>query len=221
MTQSFIAEVEVRHPDLPLTPTIQQIPDIEIQVEPQPTYRESPRIFCSVVGADFQRFESALSNDPTVDDSWNPMELTNCRIYQVHPSPKAKFTTPKIADLGIRLLSIQSADEAWNFRLQAPNKEALGTYWQYCREENVEFHLKKLYSSGPQATAGDTESLKAHLTSRQLEVARTAARMSYYDQDGASAEEVAEELGISPSTLSTHIRNIMSNFFNHMFDENV
>jgi|GEM_PF-3411287 len=87
-----------------------------------------------------------------------------------------------------------------------------------CREEGFQFRLEKLYNSGHRVTNAEKAGLKAQLTERQLEVARTVARMGYYDKDGASADEVATELGISTSTLSTHLRRIMAKVFDFIFE---
>lgn len=220
MAQSFIAEVIVDHQDLPLTPTIRNIPDLDVRVESQPVaHPESPSIFYSVSTPDFQRFEESISDDPTVGDWRILMQFADCRVYQVYPSSKAKFTTPKISELGIQILLIRNEERSWHFQLQAPDKESLGNYWKYCRDEEVQFSLEKLYSSGPRAMVADSDSLKAQLTPRQREVAHTVTRMGYYEQEGASAAEVADELGISRSTLSTHLRRIMAKVFYYIDDD--
>ncbi|MCU4740456.1 helix-turn-helix domain-containing protein [Halobacteria archaeon AArc-m2/3/4] len=222
MPQSFIAELVVTHPDLPLTPTIRSVSETTVSVESQPltdVERSETTVFYSVTSTDFQAFESALAEDHTASDWRVTLEFTECRIYQIHISSDAKFTTPEIATLGVRVLSIENDDRGWRFRLQASDKERLGAYWEYCRDEDVDFHLEKLYSTGPRATAGETDRFEAHLTDRQREVARTVTRMGYFESDGASAEDVAAELGISPSTLSTHLRRIMAKVFRHTFDD--
>lgn len=219
MTQSFIAEVVITHPDLPLTPTIREAANIDVRFEAQPSHRDSPSLFYTVSDSDFRGFETALAGDHTVDDWRVSMELDDYRIYQVTPSAEAKFTTPRLTELGIRLLSIRNVDRGWRFQLQAPDKASLRAYWDYCREEGVEFQLEQLYTSGPQISAVDSERLASRLTDRQLEVVHAAVRMGYFEPDGAGADEVAEELGISSSTLSTHIRRIMAKVFEYI-DEN-
>ncbi|WP_276253713.1 helix-turn-helix domain-containing protein [Halomontanus rarus] len=222
MSQSFVAELVVSHPDLPLTPTVRAVSETTITLESLPLTRPERSgsiAFYSVTGADFRTFEMSLDDDHTVDEWHVTMEFEECNIYQVRLSSAAKFTTPEIADLGVRVLSIENGDRGWRFRLQASDKERLGAYWEYCRDQGVDFHLERLYRSGPRATVGETDSLEAHLTDRQREVARTATRMGYFERDGASAEEVAAELEISPSTLSTHLRRIMAKVFRHTFGD--
>ena len=222
MGQRFIAELVVSHEDLPLTPTVREISSATITVESQPLpYPEQPGpiIFYSVSDTEFSAFESLLETDHTVAEWEVTMEFTDCRIYQIYVASDAKFTTPEIAELGLQVLSIRNTDRGWQFRLLAPNRERLGDYWQYCRDEGVEFHLEKLYSTGPQTGPATDDGLEAALTDRQQEVARTATRMGYFEPDGADAATVADELGISPSTLSTHLRRIMAKMLRRRFDD--
>lgn len=219
MPESFIAEVVIDHPDLPLTPTIRSVDEMEVRVESQPfTALDSPSIFYSVSGGDFGSFEAALENDQTVEKWRQVNSFSDIRIYQVFPSSEAKFTIPKVYDLGLQVLTIRRHYDSWYFQIQIPEREKLGAYWQYCRDEDVEFDLKKLYTSGPRTSQGES-GLRAELTARQREVGRTVSRMEYFDSEGANSSEVAEELGISQSTLSTHLRRIMERVFDSLFGE--
>lgn len=224
MAQSFIAELLISHPDLPLTPTIRAAAPATVEVEAQPVTapgdEDGPTIFFTLTDADetdVRTFESALGDDHTVDDWQIVLEFTDCRTYKIRLSSVAKFTAPEITVLDIRILSVRSTADGWRLQLQAPDKDRLGAYWQYCRDEDIQFSLEKLYGSGSQARGGDR--LEARLTDRQREVARTATRMGYYDPDGASAAAVAAELEISTSTLSTHLRRITRKLFRYAFGE--
>lgn len=218
VTRSYIAEIAIFHPELPLIPTLQEVSELSVEVKSQPvTPAESPSIFYSVTVPDFDDFEDALADDRTVDEWEVPLTFSDCRVYQITQSSKSKFTTPKISALGINVLDIRNSGRRWRLKVQTPDKETLGSYWQYCREEDVEFSLEKLYRSGPQPP--ESEGLEDQLTVRQREVARTVTRMGYFDQEGATAVEVAAELEISPSTLSTHLRRIMATTFEHLFGE--
>ncbi|WP_440766127.1 hypothetical protein [Natronorubrum sp. DTA7] len=135
-----------------------------ITVESQPlSYpeRPGPIVFYSVSDTDFSAFESLLETDHTVAEWEVAMEFTDCRIYQIYVSSDAKFMTPEIAALGLQVPSIRNTDRGWQFRLLAPNRERLGDYWQYCREEGVQFHFEKLYSTGPQAGPATGDGLES------------------------------------------------------------
>lgn len=208
-------------PDFPLAPTIADVSDVHLKEESvrPPTNAGTSLTFYQVTGSDFQDFESELARDHTVTDWSLAMDFGNSRMYRIHLSSATEYITPKLAELGIHVVFIESADQGWRFKVEVPEKESLGTLWEYCRENDFEFHLEKLYRSTVQAPAPQKDSLKALLTDRQLEVVRTAIRMGYYDQDGANATEVAAELGISPSTLSTHLRRTIAKVFHYMCED--
>lgn len=119
-----MAEVIVDHPDLPLTPTIRDVSGLTVSLDSQPlTDAESSGLFYSVTDSGFQGFESALERDHTVEDWALTMDFADCRIYRVRPSSVAKYTVPKAANLGVRVLSIRNDGRQWRFQLQAPDKE--------------------------------------------------------------------------------------------------
>lgn len=222
MVESFFAELVISHPDLPLTPTLREVPTATVEVEPQPvspTDGDAPALFFSFREGDRRSFESALESDRTVDDWRVAMEFSDRRIYLVRLGSAAKFTVPEITALGVRVLSVRNAEREWRLRLQAPNRESLGAYWRHCREEDVQFSLEKLYSTGPRSKAAANHGIEARLTDRQREVARTVTEMGYFDPEGADAKAVADELGISPSTLSTHLRRIERTVFRYLFGD--
>lgn len=55
------------------------------------------------------------------------------------------------------------------------------------------------------------------LTARQREVAAAAVERGYFDPDGPTAETVAEELGVSKSTLSEHLRAVQRDLARQVF----
>lgn len=56
------------------------------------------------------------------------------------------------------------------------------------------------------------------LTARQQEVTKRAIEMGYFDRQGASAETIAAEFGISKSTLSNHLRIVTRKVLTQVFE---
>jgi len=216
--QSFVAEVALAHEDLPLAPTIAAVPGAvvtEQSIRP-PTDSEVPAVLFRVTDVDFAAFESALPDDHTVDSWAVTMDFGDARMYRVEPSPATRFVTPTLSDLGIHVVSTRSVATGWRFKLETADRETLGDFWDYCREEGIQFELENIHGSGSQPV-DDRSDVRTALTDRQREIARVVARMAYYEQDGACATEVADELGIAPSTLSTHLRRIDAKLFRALF----
>ncbi|SMO53109.1 helix-turn-helix domain-containing protein [Halorubrum cibi] len=55
------------------------------------------------------------------------------------------------------------------------------------------------------------------VTDRQAEVAAAAAEHGYFEPDGASAADLADELGIAKSTVSEHLRIVTASLFSQIF----
>ncbi|WP_066415621.1 helix-turn-helix domain-containing protein [Halorubrum aethiopicum] len=57
------------------------------------------------------------------------------------------------------------------------------------------------------------------VTDRQAEVAAAAAERGYFEPGGASAADLADELGIAKSTVSEHLRLVTASLFSQVFTE--
>jgi len=201
-------------------PTLETVPDLDLRVESQPaTASKSPVLFFSVQTPEFQPFEAALTDDHTIAEWQRTSEFDDQRIYRVRLSPAGKVLTPAMTDRGVRVLSITNAGGGWQFRLRTSDKERVAHVQMYCRQEEVRFHLKKLYRTRVESEDKGQAGLTVDLTARQREVARTATDMGYFEQDEASAEEVAAHLDIARSTLSTHLQRITAKLFHHHFQD--
>lgn len=215
---SHIVELILRHPDMPLTPTLRALPNTDIEVESQPiTAATEPVVFFSVHTAEIQTLESALTADHTVEEWQFNTEFEECRIYQVRLSTDVKLLTPTMTAFGLRILDATHADGSWRFRVHAPDKHRLATFHRYCRQEDVDCRLEKVYSMEAEQSISGSSGGDFQLTDRQREVAQTATEMGYFEPGGASAEEVAAQLEIAPSTLSTHLRTITAKVFTRLF----
>ncbi|WP_248896824.1 helix-turn-helix domain-containing protein [Haloplanus halobius] len=61
---------------------------------------------------------------------------------------------------------------------------------------------------------------RGHLTDRQREVLETAHRMGYFERPkGANAGDVADELGISPSTFAEHLSAAQSKLLDAILED--
>lgn len=218
LPQSFVAEVVLTHQDFPLASTLAEVPEAVVTEESirPPTDSDVPAVLYRVTDVGFQEFESALESDHTVHRWRLAMDFGSSRVYRTQLSSATKFVTPTLSELGIHVILAQSANKGWRFKLETAEKETLGEFWDHCRDEGVQFELEKIFSSSTEPVDRRVD-FRSELTDRQREIARTATQMGYYDQDGASAEEVATELGIASSTLSTHLRRINAKLFHDLF----
>jgi hypothetical protein len=84
--------------------------------------------------------------------------------------------------------------------------------------------LEQLIHAGDSAPEGVSAASETtildvdELTARQREVARAAVDRGYFDTDGPSAAEIADELGIAKATLSEHLRAVQRELVRQAFD---
>lgn len=81
----------------------------------------------------------------------------------------------------------------------------------------VDVDLKQIVRSGETDETTTVVVDLASLTDRQRQIGRLAARRGYFSGDGADAADIADELGITPSTLSKHLRSVIRELFSQIF----
>ncbi|MFB6071638.1 MAG: helix-turn-helix domain-containing protein [Halobacterium sp.] len=88
------------------------------------------------------------------------------------------------------------------------------------RERFEDVDIQRLVRAPTEATARDTVFVdRGKLTDRQLEVLQTAHDMGYFERPrGANASEIADELGISPSTFSEHLLAAQNKLFEDVLE---
>jgi hypothetical protein len=73
-------------------------------------------------------------------------------------------------------------------------------------------------AGGPPGESGRRAVLDLEeLTDRQRELARAAAERGYFEADGPTAAAMAQELDITKSTLSEHLRAVQRELFDQLF----
>jgi predicted DNA binding protein len=66
------------------------------------------------------------------------------------------------------------------------------------------------------------EALESELTDRQTEILHTALLAGYFEWPrDSSAEDVAETVGITSSTLQYHLRNAQKTVFSRLFGQDL
>lgn len=216
---SYIAELVVSHRDLTLMPTLQALPGLELTVESQPvTSAENPVLFYLVDAPDFDAFDAALDEDYTVAHWGMGTRMDDQRVYRVEFTPETKFVTPMLSEFGLRVLEATSTPAGWHLRVHTSTRRVIEAFIEACSREDIECRLESVYSTSVEAGAVIREGTELQLTDRQREVARTATQMGYFESGGASAGEVAAELGIATSTLSSHLRAITAKLYTTFFE---
>lgn len=200
---SPIVEFCLRSPDLPLAPTLADVPEASLELVTEVgTDPERPYLFFWQCGVDPETFEAALGADPTVG-SVERYDDTNDRVlYRVQVGEGADVVTyPRWVELGLNPITARWRDGWWHLRTRFPDRETLVRVEALCEEEGLEFRLDSVHAE--EADRGDG----AGLTDEQRQVLWTAHELGYFEiPRAASLADVADELDVSSQAVSERLR---------------
>lgn len=199
---SLIAILDIAHPDLALTPTIRDCPEVSIEVVPHSTTDpETGLFFYLVAGAD-ETFEDVLERDHTVTDWMLVDDLGSTRIYRFQHAEDTVLISPMTTELGGLLLNAESTDRGWTNRLHLPDREALAELWDCCEERDISFELRRMFRQDEW-----TRETVPEVTDEQRAALVCAHEEGYFEEPReTSLEELADRLGISPTAVGGRIR---------------
>lgn len=207
----FIAELQLEHPKLLLTPTIQRCPEMSITLEYQLIASGGEYVLLfHVRGKAFEHFEAALDDDPTVMDVSTIIETTSFRVYRTRLAFPEYLVLAEAVEMGMRLLEAVSADGGWYAVLELPNVETLHSFRAVCSDYDVSTSIRKLYR-----IEADQAGEAYGLTPSQCEAITTAFEAGYFNQPrDCSLEGVADKLGISSSAAGGRLRRGLRTLIN-------
>lgn len=199
----FVAEVDLTHPELALTRTIESGPPAEMELDYQVIADpETYYLFFEVETDAFDEFEAAVAEDPTVAEHAVIVDGGDSRVYRMRLLAIDHLVLPKAAELGMQVLRAVNSRRGWKATLRVPDSGELHEFRSYCVSKDVDFEVLRLY----RAEDGDVDA-GSGLTEKQRETLLTAYRAGYFDEPrSASLDDVAESLGVSSSAASGRLR---------------
>lgn len=198
---SFIAEFAISSPIM--QESAEAVPDMVFSTEELSLGQDAKFVFWAS-GDDFDRLESALLTDPTVEDYTILTDLGDRQLYRVTLSEAGKqaMTYPAATEYDIVFLDVVATHEGSQVRARMPTREALKGYRDACVDRGISFNLDRLYREAP-ADSSD----RYGLTPAQRDVLVRAHERGYFaDPRSITLEELAEEFDITPSALGRRMR---------------
>lgn len=160
--------------------------------------------FWWLTGCPTSDFEAALDADPTVNSVRQVCDLddrTLMRVETVSYPPEQRLLLPTLrAHDGTHLGATRDAD-GLHVRARFPNRDALDAF--LCAADDVAHgvDVHRLY-----AEEGETAATH-NLTDRQRAALELAYERGYYETPSeVTLDALAEEFGVTPQTLSRHLR---------------
>ena len=195
------ATIRVRSPDLALSKTVSNTAATIKPVSGAGTAPNLGAYLFTVETDDFDRFEAALTADPTIDSFERVVERGAEAMYRFEYDRKATVFSAAISDVGGISLDWTNDDTTWTVQVWLPDREALSTLWEYATDHDVAFSLVRVHDHTDVAeTEGD-------ITESQREALELAWEMGYFEEPrAATLSEVATELGISQPAAGGRLR---------------
>jgi predicted DNA binding protein len=196
------ATLRIKSPDLALTETVAYANTATVQpVAGVGTVPNLGAHLFTVQTDDFDRFETALDRDPTVDSYERVVNHGGEAVYSFEYGSEATVFSTAIAEVNGISLDWTNDGTAWTVRVWLPDREALASLWEYATEYGIDFSLEQVRDY---ASPGETES---SLTQNQREAILLALEMGYFEEPReATLTEVAAELGISQPSAGGLLR---------------
>lgn len=128
------------------------------------------------------------------------------RVYRFSREPGRDCVCERIEQFGSPVAGLHARDGRLYVSFYAPDIETVQGVVNELHEAFDDVHVRQLTRA---EEGGDHDFVfvdRNRLTARQREVLETAYEMGYFDHPkGANAGEVADALGIAPSTFSEHL----------------
>lgn len=163
--------------------------------------RSDPVLFVWAWGGDFERFEAALPDDPTIREFERIDDEGNRRLYRVVVD-RSVITNPDPIDreTGASRLSMETTAEGAVLEVRLPDREALRTYIDMLRENDFTVDLLRAHTAGQ-------EDERYGLSKKQAKALREARSAGYFRVPRETdLETLADRLGISEQAVSERIR---------------
>lgn len=153
-------------------------------------------------GSSFEAFEAALEADPTVVDARSLAELPGRRLYRVDTTafpPDQPLVFPVFREYDITTLEAVRGRDGLTLRARFPSRDALRAFRDAAARIADTIEVEQLYTEQMSETA--------RLTERQREAVTLAYERGYFETPRrATLSDLADELDVTPQTLSRHVR---------------
>jgi len=202
----IVSELRLQHPELLASPTLRRARDLTVDLEYRTTLEDGSTLaYLSVRGDTFSEFESALEVDGTVAEPLLVERYADRRVYRVTLTDRAVTCSPKVAELGGRVLECSSRHGEWVLSLRLPDRDALVAFNDYCGQRNVTVQVNHL------RVASEEGGAVVGLTEKQQQLLTVAYQEGYFEVPrGISQRELADRLDVSKSAISQQLRRAVA-----------
>lgn len=216
---SVIAEFQAPAESFVLGWTLEQLPDVRLEVERVVTSgREPVTPYFWVSDGDLIQFETLLEDDPTIEDVIMLEEQDGERFYRGTWRQNGNDFLFALSDVVATVLEAVGQESVWELTLLFNDHDALSAFHERCATYGVSLELTRLYQAENPQSFG-----KYEVTADQQEALVAAYEMGYFEVPrDASLADVADRLSVSSQSVSARLRrgcaNLIGNTLVHDVD---
>jgi predicted DNA binding protein len=218
--EALVATFDLYHPEFPLSPTLDALPELRLEPELQPVAilgTTQRTMFVEVTGATVDAVAEAMAADPTVEDA-TPVETGDGRtVFRVTVTSIPSLPATLLEE-GVRVVAAHSSGGGWRVRLTFPDRQALQAFVTAAREAGFDATLVRLYTAVDGGDAGAGRG-PFGLTPDERETLAHAYETGYFETPRAiSQSDLAAELDVSGSVLSRQLRRALAKLVANALD---
>ncbi|WP_435117990.1 helix-turn-helix domain-containing protein [Halolamina sp. C58] len=199
---SLIAELRISGEPFALSRALSAAPGMRAETEYSVSAPVGPVVFLWGWGGEFEAFESALPEDPTVREFELIEDGGDRRLYEVVLDDTADLIDPGVLHRQTSASQLRMVTGA-NYAIvteRLPDHESLAAYIAHCREHGYEVELLRAYPA-------DDDHGRYDLSTKQVEALCAALEAGYFETPrGTDLGTLAEEFDISEQALSERLR---------------
>ncbi|MGA9402219.1 bacterio-opsin activator domain-containing protein [Haladaptatus sp.] len=204
---SSIVEISISADEFALGRALQADSQVQIELEQVVPVGTSLFPFFWARGTDVQRFETAVRDEPAVDELTRIDTLTDETLFHIRWNDEITNFVHGVEEANATIVEAHGTADDWTFHLRFPAQEEMSAFQSFCQHEEIPMQVERVYSMQERAVHNS-----AGVTSAQRETLVTAYEEGYFERPrGITREELADELGISPQAVGGRLRRGYAN----------
>ncbi|WP_266082027.1 helix-turn-helix domain-containing protein [Haladaptatus caseinilyticus] len=210
-----IVEVTIPAEQFALEHTLGELETVTLEIKQMvATNRDSLMPFAWIETDERTAIEEALTNDESVADFQLIAELDTECLYQLEWVARIDHLIRILVEENGTVLAATGQDDTWHLRLLFADHDAVRNTTEYCENNGLDFTVNNILEFNTDHRN------RFDLTETQQRALQLAAERGYYSVPrDSTADDLAEELGITHQALSERLRRAHGNLVDQVFVE--
>ncbi|AHF99878.1 bacterio-opsin activator [Halostagnicola larsenii XH-48] len=194
---SLFGEFDIPAEAFALQDTLEELPDVVIEIERVVATEELLAPYFWVNGDDIDEFETVTETDPSVRNLRRLDDFDRSTLFRADWTENTDTIVYAYTHVGATILEASGQYNGWTLCIRFDEHEDLSQFQDYCDQREIPFQLVRLHELTQPRTGS-----QYGLTRKQHDALLAAYEMEYFDSADVALADVAAELDITPQSLS-------------------